>query len=82
MDITIHSAFLPHNDPDASLFFYRDTLGFKVTGDVGYDGIRWITVSPADPDGTFERVRSRRQPDPHQRDSFDTRPLIRFDAPD
>ena len=61
MDITIHSAFLPHNDPDASLFFYRDTLGFKVTGDVGYDGMRWITLGPAglaDLDGTFERVQA------------------------
>ena len=52
MDITIHSAFLPHNDPDASLAFYRDTLGFKVTGDVGFDGMRWITVGPADQTGT------------------------------
>jgi catechol 2,3-dioxygenase-like lactoylglutathione lyase family enzyme len=48
MDITIHSSFLPHNDPDASLAFYRDTLGFEVRNDVGYDGMRWITVGPAD----------------------------------
>ncbi len=48
MDITIHSTFLPHNDPDASLVFYRDTLGFEVRNDVGYDGMRWITVGPAD----------------------------------
>jgi catechol 2,3-dioxygenase-like lactoylglutathione lyase family enzyme len=48
MDITIHSSFLPHNDPDASLAFYRDTLGFEVRGDVGYKGMRWITVGPAD----------------------------------
>lgn len=47
MDITIHSSFLPHNDPDASLAFYRDTLGFEVRNDVGYGGIRWITVGPA-----------------------------------
>jgi uncharacterized glyoxalase superfamily protein PhnB len=46
MDITIHSSFLPHNDPDASLAFYRDTLGFEVRGDVGYEGMRWITVGP------------------------------------
>ena len=32
MDITIHSSFLPQNDPDASLAFYRDTLGFEVRG--------------------------------------------------
>ena len=48
MDITIHSSFLPHDDPDASLAFYRDTLGFEVRNDVGYGGMRWITVGPAD----------------------------------
>ncbi len=52
MDITIHSSFLPHDDPDASLVFYRDTLGFEVRGDVGYEGMRWITVGPAGQPGT------------------------------
>ena len=52
MDITIHWTFLPHDDPDASLAFYRDILGFEVRGDVGYDGMRWITVGPADQPGT------------------------------
>ena len=47
MDITIHASFLPHDDPDASLAFYRDTLGFEVRNDVGYNGMRWITVGPA-----------------------------------
>ena len=47
MEITIHSSFLPHTDPDASLAFYRDTLGFEVRNDVGYAGMRWITVGPA-----------------------------------
>lgn len=47
MDITIHSSFLPQNDPDAALAFYRDTLGFEVRMDVGYEGMRWITVGPA-----------------------------------
>jgi catechol 2,3-dioxygenase-like lactoylglutathione lyase family enzyme len=46
MDITIHSSFLPHTDPDASLAFYRDKLGFEVRNDVGYEGMRWITVGP------------------------------------
>src|SRR6476660_1083365 len=46
MDITIHASFLPHNDPDAALAFYRDTLGFEVRNDVGYGGMRWITVGP------------------------------------
>jgi catechol 2,3-dioxygenase-like lactoylglutathione lyase family enzyme len=52
MDIIIYQAFLPHSDPDASLSFYRDTLGFEVRNDVGYDGMRWITVGPADQPGT------------------------------
>ena len=48
MDITIHTSFLPHDDPDASLAFYRDTLGFEVRNDVGHGKMRWITVGPAD----------------------------------
>jgi len=47
MDITIHGSFLPHNDPDASLAFYRDTLGFEVRNDVGYGGMRWLTIGPS-----------------------------------
>jgi catechol 2,3-dioxygenase-like lactoylglutathione lyase family enzyme len=52
MDITIQASFLPHNDPDAALAFYRDTLGFEVRNDVGYAGMRWITVGPAGQPGT------------------------------
>ncbi|MGW5264609.1 VOC family protein [Microbispora sp. NPDC004025] len=52
MDVTIQSAFLPHDDPDAALAFYRDTLGFEVRGDVGYGGMRWITVGPPGQPGT------------------------------
>lgn len=52
MNISIHSSFLPHNDPDAALAFYRDTLGFEVRKDVGYKGMRWITVGPVDQPGT------------------------------
>lgn len=47
MDISIHASFLPQSDPEASLAFYRDTLGFEVRDDVGYNGLRWITVGPA-----------------------------------
>jgi uncharacterized glyoxalase superfamily protein PhnB len=47
MNISIHYAFLPHTDADAALGFYRDTLGFEVRNDVGYDGLRWLTVGPA-----------------------------------
>ena len=46
MDITIHSSMLPHDDPEASLAFYRDTLGFEVRLDVGSGDMRWITVGP------------------------------------
>ena len=48
MDITIHASYLPQDDPDAALAFYRDTLGFEVRTDVGEGKMRWITVGPAD----------------------------------
>jgi uncharacterized glyoxalase superfamily protein PhnB len=47
MDITINTSFLPHEDPEESLAFYRDGLGFEVRKDVGYNDMRWITVGPA-----------------------------------
>jgi catechol 2,3-dioxygenase-like lactoylglutathione lyase family enzyme len=46
MDITIQASFLPHDDPDAALTFYRDVLDFEVRNDVGFNGLRWITVGP------------------------------------
>ncbi|KPI12784.1 VOC family protein [Streptomyces sp. NPDC086989] len=46
MDITIHTVFLPHDDPEAALAFYRDALGFEVRSDVGQGAMRWITVGP------------------------------------
>jgi uncharacterized glyoxalase superfamily protein PhnB len=52
MDIVIHSTYLPHTDPDAALAFYRDTLGFEVRNDVGFNGMRWITVGPPEQPGT------------------------------
>ena len=52
MDLTIHHTFLPHDDPEASLAFYRDTLGFEVRQDVGRGTMRWITVGPVDQPGT------------------------------
>jgi catechol 2,3-dioxygenase-like lactoylglutathione lyase family enzyme len=52
MNLTIYAALLPHDDPDASLAFYRDTLGFEVRNDVEYGGMHWITVGPADQPGT------------------------------
>ncbi|MDV3123745.1 VOC family protein [Mycobacterium sp. 21AC1] len=52
MDLTIHNTFLPHNDPEESLAFYRDVLGFEVRLDVGGGTMRWITVGPVDQPGT------------------------------
>ena len=52
MDITIHSSFLPHTDPEASLAFYRDVLGFEVRLDVGQGDMRWLTVGPPGQPGT------------------------------
>jgi catechol 2,3-dioxygenase-like lactoylglutathione lyase family enzyme len=52
MDITIHTTVLPHDDPDASVAFYRDTLGFEVRSDYGNGRMRWITVGPVGQPGT------------------------------
>ena len=52
MDITIYQTYLPHDDPDAALAFYRDALGFEVRNDVEYQGLHWITVGPAGQPGT------------------------------
>jgi uncharacterized glyoxalase superfamily protein PhnB len=52
MDITISAAFLPHTDAEAALAFYRDALGFELRNDVGYEGMRWLTVGPPEQPGT------------------------------
>ena len=52
MEISIHNAFLPHTDAEAALAFYRDSLGFEVRKDVGYKGMRWLTVGPPGQPGT------------------------------
>ena len=52
MDIIIHQAYLPHDDPDAARAFYRDALGFEVRNEVEYGGMHWITVGPPNQPGT------------------------------
>ena len=52
MDLSIHLTFLPTDDPEASLAFYRDVLGFDVRNDVGHGAMRWITVGPPGQPGT------------------------------
>lgn len=56
MDITIHSSLLPHEDPEATRAFYRDTLGFEVRNEVEYGGMHWIIVGPADQPDTSPQV--------------------------
>lgn len=51
MDITIHTTFLPHDDPEESLAFYRDALGFELRDQVEFGGMHWNTVGPADQPG-------------------------------
>ena len=46
MDVTIHTSFVAHTDPEASLAFYRDALGFEVRNDVALGDLRWITLGP------------------------------------
>jgi catechol 2,3-dioxygenase-like lactoylglutathione lyase family enzyme len=52
MDISIHTTALPHLDPEASLAFWRDSLGFEVRSDVGQGTMRWVTVGPVGQPGT------------------------------
>jgi uncharacterized glyoxalase superfamily protein PhnB len=52
MDISIYQAYLPHDDAERTLAFYRDTLGFEVRDQVEYEGMHWITVGPPDQPGT------------------------------
>ncbi|GAA3282574.1 VOC family protein [Dactylosporangium vinaceum] len=48
MGVFIQSTLLPADDPEASLAFYRDALGFEVRLDVGRGTMRWITLGPKD----------------------------------
>jgi predicted enzyme related to lactoylglutathione lyase len=48
MNLSIHTTFLPQDDPQAAIGFYRDVLGFEMRADVGYNDLHWITVGPAD----------------------------------
>ena len=52
MNLTIYQAMLPQDDPEAALAFYRDTLGFELRNDVGYEGMRWLTMGSPDQPGT------------------------------
>ena len=47
MNVTIYASFLPADDAEKSLTFYRDALGFEVRNDVAYGKLRWVTIGPA-----------------------------------
>ncbi|ANS67876.1 lyase [Streptomyces lincolnensis] len=51
MDVKLHHCFIAVDDHDKAIAFYRDVLGLQVRGDVGFEGMRWVTVgSPLQPD--------------------------------
>jgi len=51
MDINLSTCFIAVDDFDKAIAFYRDVLGLEVRLDVGYEGMRWVTVgSPDQPD--------------------------------
>ncbi|MFD5819460.1 VOC family protein [Streptomyces sp. NPDC059618] len=51
MDLKLSQCFISVDDHDKALAFYRDVLGLEVRGDVGFEGMRWVTVgSPLQPD--------------------------------
>ena len=62
MDISIYQAYLPHDDAEKALAFYRDTLGFEVRDQVAYEGMHWITVGPARPAGHLRSCCTRPAP--------------------
>ncbi|MDR3081581.1 MAG: VOC family protein [Streptomyces sp.] len=51
MDIKLSQCFIADDDHEAALGFYRDALGLEVRNDVGFEGMRWVTLgSSAQPD--------------------------------
>jgi predicted enzyme related to lactoylglutathione lyase len=46
MDIKLSTCFIAVDDHDKAIAFYRDVLGLEVRNDVGFEGMRWVTVGP------------------------------------
>jgi catechol 2,3-dioxygenase-like lactoylglutathione lyase family enzyme len=46
MDLRLSHTFIAVDDHDKALGFYRDVLGLEVKTDVGFEGMRWVTLSP------------------------------------
>jgi predicted enzyme related to lactoylglutathione lyase len=68
MDFKVSQCFIPVDDHDKALAFYRDALGLEVRNDVAYEGMRWVSVaSPAQPE--VEIVLEPPVADPHASDA-------------
>jgi len=51
VDIKLSQCFIAVDDHDEALAFYRDVLGLEVRNDVGFEGMRWVSVgAPSQPD--------------------------------
>jgi predicted enzyme related to lactoylglutathione lyase len=51
MDLKLAQCFIAVDDHDKAIAFYRDVLGLEIRNDVGFEGMRWVTVgSPLQPD--------------------------------
>jgi predicted enzyme related to lactoylglutathione lyase len=51
MTLRLATCFIPVDDHEKALEFYRDALGLEVRADVKYENMRWTTVgSPDQPD--------------------------------
>ncbi|MFJ8475648.1 VOC family protein [Kitasatospora sp. NPDC094011] len=64
MSIELAQCFIAVDDHDRALAFYRDVLGFEVRNDVGFEGMRWVTVGSPDQPGV-EIVLEPPLADPH-----------------
>ena len=49
-DVRLAQCFVAVDDHDKALAFYCDVLGFEVRNDVGYEGMRWVTVASPEQD--------------------------------
>ncbi|MEU2064979.1 VOC family protein [Streptomyces sp. NPDC013455] len=51
MDVKLAQCFIAVDDHDKAIAFYRDVLGLEIRNDVGFEGMRWVTLgSPLQPD--------------------------------
>ncbi|AYN39493.1 VOC family protein [Streptomyces dangxiongensis] len=51
MDVKLAQCFIAVDDHDKAIAFYRDVLGLNIRNDVGFEGMRWVTLgSPLQPD--------------------------------